>query len=301
MRASYGLRDSGERPVLPEFRLPLKRAKGPILISVWDLDTYDGDIQDYLNRHQATIRLHRERALELDNIEPPRDLQERIRFRKPTNEHYPAYMAARDGLAPILESKSFRAFHYTRMTDSEVERILRAGIRTTSLDLLNERLQSVVEEKLLKPEIAETIYRSSALHSPHEYGDRRGFWTTACPIDVTDSAVDMLVGHWGGESSYFPFMGGAEDEAMLSAIQGIGRGRILEIEVPMSSTQGVGPHSATKTMFDVVERSFGHENSLALDFNSLEPLPPSAIIRVISEGEAEFDDVATAFGYTSGE
>jgi len=272
----------------------------PILISIWDLDTYDGDIQDYLNRHQETIRLHRERALELDDIEPPRDLQERIRFQKPTNEHYPAYMEARDGLAPILESKSFRAFHYTRMTDGEVERILLAGVRMTSLDLLHERLQSVVDEKLLKLEIAERIYRSSALHSPHEYGDRRGFWTTACPIDVTDTAVDMLVGHWGGESSYFPFMGGTKDEAMLAAIQGIGRGRILEIEVPMSSTRGVGPHSATKTMFDVVERAFGHENLLALDFNSLEPLRPSAIIRVISEGEAEFDDVAAVFGYAPG-
>jgi hypothetical protein len=277
--------------------LPLEIIMGPEMISIWDLGTYDGDVQDYLKLHQETIRLHRERALELDKIEPPIDLQERIRFQRPTNQHYQAYMEARDGLAPILQSKSCRAFHYTRMTDGEVARILRAGIRMTSLDLLSERLQAVVEEKLLEPEIAETIYRSSALHSPHEYGDRRGFWTTACPIDVTDSAVDMLVGHWGGESSYFPFMGGTEDEATLAAIQGIGRGRILEIEVPMSSTQGVGPHSATKTMFDVVERSFGHENSLALDFNSLEPLPPSVIKRVVSEGEDEFHDVAGAFGY----
>ncbi|MBM3091844.1 hypothetical protein GFB56_13590 [Ensifer sp. T173] len=91
-------------------------------------------------------------------------------------------------------------------------------------------------------------------------------------------------------------LGGTEDEAMPAAIQGVGRGRILEIEVPMSSTQGVDPHSATKTMFDVVERSFGHENSLALDFNSLESLPPSVIKRVISKGEDEFHDVAGAFG-----
>ncbi|APO68070.1 hypothetical protein IE4872_CH02458 [Rhizobium gallicum] len=50
-------------------------------------------------------------------------------------------------------------------------------------------------------------------------------------------------------------------------------------------------------MFDVVQRSFGHENSLALDFSSLEPLPPSVIKRVISEGEDEIHDVAEAFGY----
>lgn len=58
------------------------------MINIWDLGTYDGDVQDYLKLHQEAIRLHRERALELDKIEPPIVLQERIRFQRPTNEHY---------------------------------------------------------------------------------------------------------------------------------------------------------------------------------------------------------------------
>ena len=267
------------------------------MIDVWNLETYGGEIRGYIELHRSTIKLHREKSLELDNIEPPRDLQERMRFRMPVNEYYPAYMAARDGLAPLLESKSFRAFHYTRMTDGEVEKICRDGIRMTSLELLRERLEEAVAADLLSRDFAERIHSSSALRSPHEYGDRRGFWTTACPIDVNDSAVEMLVANWGGESSYFPFMGAPTDEDMLAAMKNIGRGRILEIEVTMPSTHGVGPHSATKAIFDTVERSLGYQRSLALDFNSLEPLPASSIKRVITEGENDFENVASAFNY----
>jgi len=265
------------------------------MIAVWDIGTYGEDVREYLKQHQDLVRLHRERAIELDDVVPPEDPKDRLRFKWPTNEHYPAYMQARDGLAPLLESKSFRTFHYTRMTDGEVENILREGIRMTSVDFLNERLQLAVSDNLLSPEIAERIHQSSALRSP-EFGVREGFWTTACPIDVTGAAVEMLVAHWGGESSYFPFMGGAEDGTMLTVMQGIGRGRILEIEVPMSSTRGHGPQSATMAIFDVLERSLGFERSLALDFNVLDPLPPSVIQRVLSEGEADYHEVSKAFG-----
>jgi hypothetical protein len=90
-------------------------------------------------------------------------------------------------------------------------------------------------------------------------------------------------------------MGEAKDVAMLTTMRSIGLGRILEVEIPMSSTRGVGPHSATKAMFDALERSLDYQISLALDFNILEPLPPSAILRVITQGEAEYHDVTTAF------
>tara|TARA_R110002020_G_C16315967_1_gene774282 strand:+ start:2948 stop:3748 length:801 start_codon:yes stop_codon:yes gene_type:complete len=265
------------------------------MIDVWDLKSYGDDVSDYIQRHRRTIALHRERALELDKLGPPIDPLTQI----PTNEHYPAYMEARDGLVPILRSQCFRAFHYTRMTDGEIDRILRDGIRMTSLELLRERLENAVSDNLLPRDLAERIHSCSALRSPHEFGERQGFWTTACPIDVKDSAVEMLVAHWGGESSYFPFMGGSEDSAMLDVIRKIGRGRILEIEVPMSSTKDTGPISATRTVFDVVERSLGYKKPLALDFNSLEPLPPEAIRRVISEGERDYRGVAAGYNYAT--
>ncbi|WP_395517747.1 hypothetical protein [Pseudorhizobium flavum] len=191
-----------------------------------------------------------------------------------------------------------RAFHYTRMTDDEVDRLQAGGVVLTSVDFLRERLGRRVEAGDLSQELADQIVSRTALANA-EFGVRDGFWLTALPIPPADSRVNLLVQHWGGEGAYWAFETGSEDQ-ILETLRGIGRGRIVEFQVPIKSALMGETGAGTATnMLDVYASRLGIlRYPRDLDLNLVSPLPASAVLKVHSQGEREYDRFAVGYPFS---
>lgn len=259
------------------------------MIDLWDINTYAEDVRDYLGRSKEIVTRYLDREIELNEIKPPQDPRERIRFKMPSNAHYEEYRAAVDALGPILSSKTFRAFHYSRMTDDEVDAFKTVGIVTTSVDFLRQRVDHQVNSGTMSVAQANRIVKNTALARPEEFGHRDGFWTTATPIHPADEAVNFLVDHWGGESAYWAFQTGSDGDT-LDLLKGIGKGRIIEIAVPLSAVNcGDTGAGTASNAFDEFALTLGYDRyPRNLDLHLNQPLPASAILQVHTEGEEDF-------------
>ncbi|NKW11296.1 hypothetical protein HGG76_27230 [Ochrobactrum tritici] len=93
------------------------------VIDIWNFETYTEDIIAFLKEHAETIiRYHRIEQQTDDEVKRLREWSPR----KP-NPFADAYNRGIERLADLMESKTIRAFHYTRMVDFEVEDVLANG------------------------------------------------------------------------------------------------------------------------------------------------------------------------------
>jgi hypothetical protein len=267
-------------------------------VDVWDIETYGEEIREYLDRHKQIVIRYLNREIELDKIVPPSDPRERIRFKMPINEHHEEYQSALDGLGPIMATKTFRAFHYSRMTDDEAGAFMADGINLTSKDFLRKRVDRQVDAGTMSSVQGDLIVSKTALARPREFGERNGFWTTATPIHPDDGAVNMLVGYWGGESAYWAFLG--ENGEMIDLLKSTGRGRILEIAVPLSVVTFGDTGAGTVTnVFDEFAISLGYSRyPRNLDLQLVQPLPAAAILRIHTEGDADYQRFGAGYPST---
>ena len=115
------------------------------MIDLWDPYSYDNDIHGFLDCNRQTIVDYFLKQSDLRKIEPPEDPVERALFQWPTNEFGPSFCAVVDELGTLMSTKTIRAFHYTRMTDDEVDFLLANGVVLTSTTFLRERVNRQVK------------------------------------------------------------------------------------------------------------------------------------------------------------
>ncbi|MDH3349555.1 MAG: hypothetical protein OEM02_15830 [Desulfobulbaceae bacterium] len=168
------------------------------MIDSWNPKTFSPEISTILSDHSELIRNYYEEDSKLMdehlNSSPYQSL-------KP-NRFYSAYAELREQiLSPILEYSRVRVWHYTRLTDGEVDSMCQKLV-LSSLDFLKSRIENLVADKLLTREEAETIYAESPFHSQHK-GRTGRMWTTNIPRHPCYGGVVPLLESWGGESAYF--------------------------------------------------------------------------------------------------
>ncbi|QND69138.1 hypothetical protein HB777_36370 (plasmid) [Mesorhizobium loti] len=104
------------------------------MIDLWDIGTYDSEIKDYLESHRDIIdgysALERKKDIMVAKLATWVPIQ--------PNRFQGDYAATVDGLAEIMSTKTLRTFHYTRMTDDEVESVQAEGMVPTSVDSLTD-------------------------------------------------------------------------------------------------------------------------------------------------------------------
>lgn len=247
--------------------------------------TFDQELINYLDDKGSLIRdyVNRDKAIFLEFDYGDRSDVHRMR---PSNEYASAYYAMVEEITPIIATRSIRAWHYTRMTDDEIDTLQRDGIHMSSPESLQARLDSLVSAGLLKRELAERLFERSPFHGDQRRARQGKFWMTSHPTPVDDSGVTRLLRYWGGEVASF----WTDDAALLAPLECIGQSRVLELAVPLALTsdsiRAAGAVIATKA------RAMGCiESSKAFDLHTTTPLPASAIIAVNSHGDPAFERV----------
>ena len=250
------------------------------LIDVWDAKTFDPEL---------TAQLHDQIDVITDYVARDREIflaHELGRSRslmRPENVHAGAFIALQEAICEALEDRMIRAWHYTRLTDTEVELARREGIHLSTPQTLRTRLEALVVSGDLTGDQTEALYAASPFHD--QLNPRSdNFWITSHPIAADDGGVEPLIAHWGGEVASMWM----QDEALLAPLARIGRPRVLEVAVPVALTNHA--FSAGCAVVATYGRAHGaHPEKHSFSLYVHQPLPPSALLAVHTQGEVGFD------------
>jgi hypothetical protein len=152
-------------------------------IDVWDLNTFDKALLAELNAERDLLRdytltdsrqfLEREAA---DGWVPPARnpyAAAQIRF----IEHV---------IMPAMEQRTIRAWHYTRLTDSETALLRSGGAHVLSLEQIRRRLDVQVSAHTLSAETADALFAASPFHQQHDIREGKFWMTEVVPVVWTD-------------------------------------------------------------------------------------------------------------------
>ncbi|WP_155947163.1 hypothetical protein [Pseudorhodobacter ferrugineus] len=225
-------------------------------------------IRDYLNRDREIFQTY-------DNYNGPG----RPLFR-PDNPHWNPFQAFRERLDPLMESRVIRGFHYTRMTDAELEIMRTGGIRLSTPSFLEARLAALVSADLLTIDEVGTILDQSAFKT--QLGIRPNmFWMVSSRLPMDDTGVKPLLAAWGGEVASMHLT----DHDLLTKLQSIGRPRMIEVAAPLSATNQI--HTATCAVVAAYALQNGWPSEEGLfDFYVKNDLPSDALLHVVTQDNA---------------
>jgi hypothetical protein len=261
------------------------------LIDVWNTETFD---QEFLSKLRASEQLVRDYLTTDRRQYEEREASDRW-MPHASNPYSSEYLAFLKALGhDIVQQRTIRAGHYPRLVDDEV-RIIRAnGIYPGTLDTFRLRLDALVIARALSASDAKALYAASPCHHKEQQPGRLGkFWLTSDPVLTNDSGVELLLGNWGGEATYFWL----RVKWLEKLVARIGRPRILEIAVPIANTNHW--YSAGKAMVAAFARTLGCQPDRgAFDLYSMVALGPEAVHAIHTAGDASFK--AMARGYPAG-
>ena len=263
----------------------------PKPIDLWDAGTFDPELTALLRDNADLVRsyVETERRIFLTHDHGPGRASLDPR---PENPHARAHLVLQEDVAADMRLRTIRAYHYTRLTDSEVGAMRRDGIHLSTPATLRDRLKACVAEGLLTPSQADALHAASPFHGQADVRADR-FWATSHPHAVDHSGVSPLLQHWGGEAANM----WVEDGALIAKVQAIGKPRIVEVGVPLGLT--TAGWSAADAVLATFARSLGCVTAKhAIDVCVTAALPPDAILAVHTDGEETF--TAMGRGYPAG-
>lgn len=253
------------------------------IIDVWNVDTFDSELRGDLDVHVELVRnyMHTSRRQWLEHEASDH------RMPCPENPHAGEFMAVKEHIMRMMEARTIRAWHYTRLTDTEVNTLRQTGIYLSSLDTILSRFAAQVVAGAFAQEVADRLFADSPYQSDQLDARSGKFWMTSHPIDIEDGRVELLLESWGGEAGYF----WQQDPTLQDMLKNIGRPRVLEIAMPLLHSRHT--YSAAEAVVATYGRTVGCQpDKHAFDLYSHQPLGPAHILAVHSEGEPDFGAIA---------
>lgn len=261
------------------------------MIDIWDIETFGKDLLAELHANGKLVSnyIEEEREIFLE-----RDAS-RLRGLSRTNPHATSYLRFLEELNWRMKTCTIRAWHYTRLSDPEVEALRMSGIQLSTLEATRRRLDAQVAAGVIPAEIASALFEASPLHNAEQLKSRSSrFWMTSHPVDVEDDGVTLLLNNWGGEVVYFWL----QDQYLQQIVSQIGKARVIEVAVQLCMT----PHSYR--VGEAVAATFAQSMGCipdycgTIDLYTVRPLGPKTVLKVHTEGEAPFDGIGKEYPAT---
>ena len=193
----------------------------------------------------------------------------------------PSFDKAIYGLRDILKAYEIRGWHCTRLTDAEVDEILRNGMRLPNAEMLTRRIDTLVKTNLIEPQVALRL----KLENWADEENRAGivWFCFYRPGKADEFGIGPFFRHWGGEALYRCHQ---DDPVTSPILRRIGTPRVVEVDVPISSLRRY-PDFAIYRRYLV---SRGYRSNEPTDFEgySEHPLRAENVRRVISYPDRDF-------------
>jgi hypothetical protein len=258
-------------------------------IDVWDCATFDSELFKILESNVELIHNYMVRDQEIFLTHDLATGKDRA-LTRPNNTFAADFVALKEALALEFQSRTIRAWHYTRLTDSEAGAMKCFGVVTSTPCSLKERLTARVEAGDLGQGVAEQVFAASPFHSDQLGARSNKFWMTSHPIAVDDTGVEPLMARWGGEVASFWMT----DIGNLTTLASIGRRSIVELAVPIALT--CHAYSASEAVIATFGRSLGCiPSKMAFDLYVTAPLPGSAVLDIHADPDPRFSAMGVAY------
>lgn len=255
-----------------------------MVIDAWNPETFGADITSALSdRSNLILDYHMEERKLMDehlSSSPYQSL-------KP-NPLFSAYNQFHEQiLAPILAKSRVRVWHYTRLTDGEVDE-MHQRLVPSSLGHLRHRLDNLVAKSLLTPEDAEIVFAESPLHKQRNREGR--LWTTIVPLPHNDSGVEPLLENWGGESAYFWL----SNKRIAATLKSLGRPRIVELETALSDY--LNGYRVAETVLRAWAKQMCAPVLLSgCDLSITNCIGTARVMRIHTKGDSCFETIASTY------
>lgn len=256
-------------------------------IDVWDLSTFDQALIAFLDQHAQLIfsYLARDREIFLAH-----DLGRSRTILRPENPYASAFLAVKEAAQPLMEQRTIRAYHYTRLTNDEVASLRAGGIELSTPESLRRRFDRLVAAGEIAPEIANALLEKSPFQSDQREARKDKFWMTSHPFTIDDGGVEPLLKHWGGEAASM----WVREPELLGTLAKLGRARVLEMAVPLNATRH--GYLAGEAVIATFARARGATPSKhAFDLYVRHRLPPENILAVHSAGDDAFQGMGRTY------
>lgn len=256
------------------------------LIDVWDVETFDPELTACLTEHADLMAAYYARS---NKIFLDHDLGRARTLIRPENEFAADLGALRETVTALMDARTIRAWHYTRLTDDEVEALLRDGVHLSTPESLRRRFDQTVTAGHLTAADAEHLWAHNMFN--HQHDSRAGkFWAVSHPQPIDDGGVTPLMKHWGGEAASMWM----QDEAVLARLEGVGRARAVAVAMPLAQCEDFG--GPGRSVLAAFARSRGAvAEPSGFDLYAKADLPPSAVLEVLTEGDAAFAGLARGY------
>lgn len=187
-------------------------------ILINDIKSYPEELTRFLNSCENDLSNFIKEEKRLDNLEANIDS-----YSNPTkNKFQENWNLNIRKIEEILKRNSFIGFHCTRLTNKEVGIISKNGLVPLSTQLVKEKLERILNDKLLSKETFEFLLKNNSSNQNNRTGkiwflhDKR--------ILRNSNSVGRLFKNWGGESIYNNH---EENKIIKSEITKIGKPVIL--------------------------------------------------------------------------
>jgi len=253
------------------------------LIDVWDVETFDPELIDCLAAHADLIAAYHARA---NRIFLDHDYGRARTLIRPENEYAADFSDLRDTVGALMDERTIRAWHYTRLTDREVDALRRDGIHLSTPQSLRRRLEAVVAEGHLATADVEALWRRNMFN--HQHDSRAGkFWAVSHPQRIDDGGVEPLMRHWGGEAASMWM----QDPDLLAKLARVGQARAVAVAMPLARCEHFA--GAGRAVMAAFARSRGAVcETSGFDLYARTDLPGAAVLEVRTEGEPGFAALA---------
>lgn len=168
-------------------------------IDVWDVATFDTELAEELSRNADLIQAFWQegrRLFEEREAQTVRGPPEQNRFGW-------SYQELGERMTALMEERTIRAWHFTRLTDREVADIVARGMPPMTLAVIRGRLDRIVAEGAIDAATADELYAASPYHRQLDGNRENRTWLAAQPYPIDDGGVVELLATWGGESIGF--------------------------------------------------------------------------------------------------
>jgi len=259
---------------------------GAAQIDVWNVETFDATLRRDLDAHAGLIGdyLQTSRRLMLE-----REASTRL-MEYPENPYAQDYINLKERLMSVMDARTIRGWHYTRMTDAEVDRMQQEGVHLATLETIRSRLAAQVAAGAMTQGMADQLFADSPFKGEQHAARSGKFWMVSHPVNPVSSGVRPLLGSWGGEATYF----WQQEPDLRQLLRSIGRPRVLEVAVPLAQTRH--SYRAAEAVVAAYARSLDcRPEEDGFDLFSEAALGPDAILAIHSEGDESF--VGLARGY----
>ena len=144
----------------------------------------------------------------------------------------PRYDEAINGLVDALQPYEIMGWHCTRLTDMEIEEILRNGMQLPDATMLARRIDALVKANQITSDVARCLKSDNQADEENRAG--KVWFCFFPPRTAGEDGIERFFRYWGGEALYNSH---ENDQATSSVISRIGIPCIVEANVPIASLE----------------------------------------------------------------